>query len=169
MANQTDQHELVMNRLFLAPRDLVWKSWTEPEQIKVWSAPNNFSTPVYRIDLRVGGHYHNCMRSDDGTIEVWNTGTYLEIIPQEKIVMTDSFADSDGHVVRASFYGMGDEFPLESKVTLLFESAGENTQFTLVYEDVSTIPAEHLQGMTKGWNEMLDKLADYLDRGGQAQ
>jgi uncharacterized protein YndB with AHSA1/START domain len=162
MNNQTNKQELTINRLYQAPRDMVWKAWTEPDRIKAWFAPNNFSAPVYQIDLRVGGHYLNCMRSNDGTVEVWGRGNYLEIVPEERLVITDSFADPEGNIVKASYYGMVADYPLESIVTLTFKDEGVQTIFNLTYEDVSTIPAEHLKDLTHGWNECLDKLAEYL-------
>lgn len=153
--------QLIITRSFAAPRALVWKAWTEPDRLKAWSGPRSFTTPVYNVDLRVGGHYLNCMKGSDGLV-VWSTGTYLEIVPNEKLVLTDSFADDQGHVVSASHYGMGDDFPLESKVTILFSDEGTQAKFTLKYDDVSEVPDEHLLGMQQGWNESFDKLAEYL-------
>jgi uncharacterized protein YndB with AHSA1/START domain len=78
-ANQ-DNKELIITRIFDAPRELVWKAWTEPEQLMRWWGPKSFTSPVCKIDLRVGGVYLYCMRSPEGQ-DYWNTGVYKEIIP----------------------------------------------------------------------------------------
>lgn len=95
-------------------------------------------------------------------------GRYLEIVPLQKLTMTDSFADENGNVVNASFYGMGSDFPMESQVEFSFDEDDdkERTMFTMVYQDVSGIPEEHLKDMTQGWKEMFDKLSGYLAAAG---
>ncbi len=97
--------DIIITRMFDAPREIVWKAWTDPELTKRWWGPKNFTAPVIRIDLRVGGKYLNCMRGPDGK-DYWSTGIYREIVPRERLVMTDSFADEKGNVVPASYYGM---------------------------------------------------------------
>lgn len=83
------QQELVIKRIFDAPRELVWDAWTEPEQIMRWWGPKGFSAPVAKIDLRVGGAYLNCMRSPEGK-DFWSKGVFREIVAPERLVMTDS-------------------------------------------------------------------------------
>jgi uncharacterized protein YndB with AHSA1/START domain len=87
---EPSQRELVITRIFDAPRTLVWKTWTERERFMLWWGPKGFTTPFCKIDLRVGGVYHNCMRSPEGK-DYWSTGVYREIVPIERIVCTDSF------------------------------------------------------------------------------
>jgi uncharacterized protein YndB with AHSA1/START domain len=95
-----NKSELIITRVFDAPRELVWKAWTEPERVKQWWGPRGFTSPFCKIDLRVGGSYLFSMRSPDGQ-DFWSTGVYREIIPQERIVATGSFADEKGNVVPA--------------------------------------------------------------------
>lgn len=97
--------ELVLTRVFDAPRERVWKAWTQPEEVKRWWGPKGFTAPFVTIDFRVGGKYLYCMRAPDGK-DYWSTGVYREIVPLEKIVATDSFADPEGNVVSATHYGM---------------------------------------------------------------
>ncbi|MHB1455022.1 MAG: SRPBCC family protein [Saccharofermentanales bacterium] len=156
-----DVKELVFNRVYDAPRDLVWKAWTDSGSISSWWGPNGFTTPVAEIDLRAGGSYRYCMRGPDGS-DYWSAGVIREIVVPERLVMTDSFADPEGNIVNASYYGMNPDFPMMSIVTILFDEIDGKTVFTLKYEDVSSIPEEDLRNMTQGWNEMLDKLAAYL-------
>lgn len=154
------ERELVITRIFDAPRELVWKAWTDPEHLMRWWGPKDFTSPVCKIDLRVGGKYLYCMRSKEGQ-EFWSTGTYKEIVPLERIVCTDSFADEKGNVVPASHYGMpGDDWPLELKVTIQFEDLGGKTKMTLTHVG---IPAGQMKEMTGvGWNESFAKLAEVL-------
>ncbi|MDB5033076.1 MAG: Activator of Hsp90 ATPase 1 family protein [Chlorobi bacterium] len=156
---ETSAEVLVIERIFDAPRELVWKAWTDPEHLVKWWGPKNFTAPVAKIDLRVGGKYLYCMRSPEGQ-DFWSTGTYREIVPPERLVCTDSFADADGNVVPASHYGMGDDFPLELQVTITFEEHERGTRMTLNHVG---IPAGQMRDMTgAGWNQSFDKLAESL-------
>jgi uncharacterized protein YndB with AHSA1/START domain len=119
-AEASVEGELVIMRVFDAPRDLVWKAWTRPENIKKWWGPKNFTAPVCKIDLSVGGAYLYCMRSPEGQ-DYWSTGIYREIVAPERIVCTDSFADENGKPVPASHYGMGEDWPAELLVRVTFE------------------------------------------------
>lgn len=160
-----EKNEVVITRIFDAPVELVWKAWTDPEHLMKWWGPKDFTSPSCQIDFRVGGKYLFCMRSDIGP-EIWqkglySTGVYKEIIPLKKIVCMDSFADEQGNVVPASYYGMEGEFPLEMLFTVTFEAVkGNKTRMTLVHEG---LPAgEHTKLATQGWNESFDKLAASL-------
>lgn len=160
--NQTKaKPEFVVTRVFDAPRELVWKAWTEPERVKRWWGPRGYTAPVVKIDFRVGGKYLYLMRSREG-IDAWSTGTFKEIEPLRRIVVSDSFADKDGNVVPASYYGMGEGFPLETQITITFENSNGKTRLSLRYADVSSFSAEDLRNMEMGWNESLDKLQETL-------
>lgn len=150
---------LVIEREFDAPVEAVWKAWTDPEHLMRWWGPNGFTSPACKIDLRVGGAWFNCMRSPEGR-EFWSTGVYREIVPLERIVTTDSFADENGNVVPATHYGMGEDVPLEMLITVTFEDAGGKTKMKLRHEG---LPAgEMSEGASVGWNESFDKLAESL-------
>jgi uncharacterized protein YndB with AHSA1/START domain len=150
---------MTITRIFEAPRSLVWKALTDPELLKRWWGPKFFTAPVIKVDLRAGGKYLYAMRAPDGK-DFWSTGTYREIIPFERMVVTDSFADEKGNVVPASYYGMTWDFPLEAQVTSMLEEKKGKTKFTLQYE--ITPPKEMLDPMVTGWNESLDKLEKVL-------
>ena len=136
-----------------------------PEQVVHWWGPKIFTAPTVEIDFRVGGKWLYCMQSDQGEDAwkkgIWCTGVYKEIVPFEKIVTTDCFADENGNVVPASYYGMDGEFDREMIITVTFEEVeGGKTKMTLTH---SGLPAgEHTQGAHVGWNESLDKLAECL-------
>jgi uncharacterized protein YndB with AHSA1/START domain len=157
-AAQSAKPELVITRIFNAPRELVWQAWTDPQQLVKWWGPKNFTAPVAKIDLRVGGKYLNCMRSPEGQ-DIWSTGTYREIVPPERLVYTDSFADADGNVVPGSHYGLGEDFPLEMQVTVTFEDLEGKTKMTLKHVG---LPDSMSDMAGTGWNESFDKLAESL-------
>jgi uncharacterized protein YndB with AHSA1/START domain len=77
---------------------MVWKAWTLPELVTKWWGPKGYTSPVAKIDFRVGGKYLYAMISPDGK-DIWSTGVYREIAPPERFVATDSFADEKGNVV----------------------------------------------------------------------
>ena len=140
------------------PRARVWKAWTDPALLKQWWGPEHFTAPVIKIDFRVGGAYLYCMRSPEGQ-DFWSTGVYREIVPQQQIVCTDSFADEKGNPVPASHYGMGEDWPDDLLVTLTFEQHDGKTQFTLRH---AGIPAQIREMCAAGWNGSFDKLAEVL-------
>jgi len=168
MSTQTDSsiestaEELVITRVFDAPLELVFKAWTEPERLMRWWGPNGFTTPSFTVDLRVGGVLQYCMRAPDGQ-DYWGIGVYREIVPPTRIVYTDSFADPEGDPVPPSHYGMSDDHPEETLVTVTFLERDERTSVTLRH----TIPesSEARGGAQQGWSEMLERLADELAGG----
>jgi uncharacterized protein YndB with AHSA1/START domain len=98
------------------------------------------------------------MKSPDGQ-EFFSTGVYREIVPPERLVYTDSFADEQGNVVPASHYGMSD-FPLEAEVTVTFEEDKGKTKMTLIQKG---LPEGEMREQTEaGWKESFDKLAESL-------
>ena len=162
---QVTEREIIITRIFNASRELVWKAWTDPEHAMRWWGPKIFTSPFCKIDFRVGGKYLFCMQSDSGEEVwkkgIWSTGVYKEIVPLEKIVCTDCFADEHGNVVGATHYGMGADIPLEMLVTVTFEKyEGNKTKMTLRH---AGLPAgEMIKSADAGWNESFDKLAATL-------
>ena len=142
----------------MAPRPLVFDACTQPELLAEWWGPKDFTAPTVEIDLKEGGKFLNCMRSPDGQ-EFWSTGVYREIVPMEKLVVTDSFADEQGNVVPGAHYGMPD-VPLETEVTVTFEDQDGKTKLTVRHAGMPV--GEHGSQAEAGWNESLDKLAASL-------
>jgi uncharacterized protein YndB with AHSA1/START domain len=155
-------NKVLFTRLLRASRELAWKAWTEPERVKQWWGPRTFSTPVVQIDLRKGGRYLYCMRSPDGK-EFWSTGIFTEVRAPERLVVTDSFADEKGNIVSASHYGMDPNWPLEAEVAMTLEDAGGKTLMKVTYSGRISVANQDLKNMKQGWEEMLDKLEEYLD------
>ena len=150
----TSQNDIVINRVFDLPINKVWRAWTEAEEFKKWWGPKDFTCPSSKMEAKVGGKYLNCMRGPDGK-EYWSTGEVKELIPERKLVITDSFSDEKGNITSASDYGMPGNWPKELLITAYFEEADGATKMKLRHEGV---PAEMREECIKGWNESLDKI-----------
>ncbi len=152
-----EAERLVLTRVFDAPRELVWKAWTDPKYVMQWWGPKGFTAPVCRIDFRVGGKFLCCMRSPDGQ-EFWNGGEYFEIVPHEKIVYSMYFADAKGNKVEAAQYGIEHEAMEDAHDVVLFEDFGDGqTKLTLIGNE--TMESAKDSGQLEGWNQILDKIA----------
>ena len=153
----SEVERMVITRVFDAPRELVWKAWTDPKYVMQWWGPKGFTSPVCKMDFRVGGKFLCCMRSPDGQ-EFWNAGEYHEIVPHEKIVSSMYFADSDGNKVEAEAYGIEHEAIEGAYDTTLFEDLGNGkTKLTFIGNE----PMEDAtkSGQVEGWKQILDKVA----------
>jgi uncharacterized protein YndB with AHSA1/START domain len=144
------ERELVITRVFDAPRDLVWKAWTEPERIKQWSAPKGFTIPVAEGELRPGGAWKSCMRKPDGT-DLWLAGVYREIDEPQRLVFTHAWLDQHG-----------DPGP-ETLVTVTLAERGAKTEMTFRQSGFDS--ADSREGHAGGWNECFDRLGELLARG----
>jgi uncharacterized protein YndB with AHSA1/START domain len=151
--------DLIIMRVIDAPRRLVFKAWTDPVHLMRWWAPNGCTTPFCRVDLRVGGKFHFCMRMADGH-EIWGLGIYREIVEPERIVYVDTFADAEGNIVPPSHYGMSAGHPSETVVTVTFSEHDGKTKLTLRH----SVPGSFAEreGMQQGWSQMLDRLSEEL-------
>jgi uncharacterized protein YndB with AHSA1/START domain len=153
------ERELVVTRVFDAPRGLVFAAWTEPERLKRWWGPKSFTMAYCEIDLRPGGVFLRCMRSPEGR-EFWVTGVFREVVVPEKLVFTDSFADAQGNVVPAARYGLGSDWPPERLITVTFEENARSTGVTLRHTGLP--PGANYELTARGWTDGLDSLAEYL-------
>ena len=151
--------EIVITRVLNAPRELVFKAWTQPEHMMRWFAPKGCTTPFCTIDLRVGGFFHYCMRLPEGQ-EIWGIGVYREIVEPERIVYTDRFADAAGNTVPPAHYGMSPGHPPETLVTVTFVDHDGKTKLTLRHSIPKSV--EEREGTQQGWIDMLDRLAEDL-------
>ncbi len=141
------RHELVITRVFNAPRDLVFSAWTEPEHLAHWSGPAGFTTPHHEMDLRPGGRYRACLRSPEGT-DHWVQGEYLEVVPPERLSMTHAWEDAAGLPGPVS------------TVTVTFTAQGDKTLMTFRQSPFES--GSSRDGHAAGWSSSFDKLQDYL-------
>ena len=154
------EDELIIARTFNAPRELVFKCWTEPQHFMSWWGPNGFDAPSCTIDLRVGGSILFNMRSTEYGMDIWAGGVYQVVDPPARIVVTDYFTDSDGNKLSPTSVGMSEAFPEEALVTVDFvEHEGKTT---IVMRQTIPAIAPEREGATVGWGESFDKLDAYL-------
>src|ERR1700759_5219852 len=99
---------MTITRTVDAPREIVWKAWTDSKYVKQWWGPEGFTAPVCQMDVRVGGKSLCCMKTPDGQ-EFWNAIEYHEIVPYEKIVSSMYFADSKGNKIEPEELGIEHE------------------------------------------------------------
>ena len=149
---------VVIERVFDAPVDLIWQMWTNPEHFKNWYGPKGFTVPVVEMDVHVGGKHLFCMESPDGSMKIWSTGEYTEVVPNERLVYTDSPADENGNVVSPSAMGMPEGYPATTEVTILFEDIGGRTKMVMTHAGV---PAG--SGANAGWEQAFAKMADHIE------
>jgi uncharacterized protein YndB with AHSA1/START domain len=156
-ANETGR--MVVTRVFDAPRELVWKAWTDPKYVMQWWGPRGFTSPVCKIDFRVGGKFLFCMRTPDGQ-EGWNGGEYYEIVPHEKIVSSMYFADSKGNRIEPE--GTEHEAIEGAYDVVLFEDLG-NGKTKLTFIGNEPMESANNSGQYEGWKETLDKVAAVVE------
>ena len=152
--------EIVIERTFDVPIEFVWKMWTEPEHFKNWYGPGGFTMPIVEMDVRVGGKHLFCMQSPDGSMKMCTAGEYTAVVPNKRLVYTDSMADEDGNVLAAVAHGVDDESPpMTTVVTVELEDLDGRTKMTVTHAGVPKNQA----GATEGWNQAFTKMADYME------
>lgn len=151
---------VVIERTFNAPVDFVWQLWTEPESYKKWYGPQGMTIPVAEMDVQVGGKRLVCMemQAPDRSVKMWFTGEYREVVPNERLVFTESMSDANGNVLPPAAMGMPEGTPETTEVTVLLEDVNGRTKMTLTHAGV---PADSPGAI--GWNQAFDKMAAYID------
>lgn len=161
-----DKSGLTIERIFDAPLEKVWRTWTDPKIVKNWWGPKDFTAPKIQIDFREGGKYLYEMRGKAGpdmpVRDFWSGGVFKKIVPMKKIVLTDYFTDDKGNKVSSTYYGMSADFPMEMELMVTFKGQGDRTKLTLNYPTRGKMPAADRKGMKEGWNQSLDKMAEAL-------
>jgi len=156
-----DERVLVLERVFNAPRDLVFKMFKEPEHLKNWWGPKGWELPVCNVDFRPGGVWHYCMKCIDRNqgqfygMEAWGKGIYKVIIEPETIMYTDYFSDAEGNV--------NGDLP-STEVTLEFIDLDGKTNLINRSEYVSAEALKSVMdmGMLQGITETWDRLEELL-------
>ena len=151
---------VVIERTFNAPVAFIWQLWTEAEQFQKWYGPQGATVPVATMDVRVGGKRLICMemRRPDRTMKMWFTGEYKEIVPNVRLVYTDSVADEHGNVMSPAAMGMPADHPVTTEVTVQLEDLDGRTKMVLTHAGV---PAD--SGGAGGWEQAFAKLAAYIE------
>jgi uncharacterized protein YndB with AHSA1/START domain len=162
-ATTTQAKEFVISRTLNAPRELVWKVWTVPEYMEWWG-PKGATTSIKKMDLRVGGILHYKMDMEDG-LEMWGKWTFREITPPERLVLIDSFSNSEGGVTH---HPLAPTWPAEMITTITFAEEAGKTRVTITWtpynstdEEIETFNAAH-ESMNGGWSGTFERLEEYL-------
>lgn len=142
-------HGLILNRLLDAPTDKLFRCWTTPELLKQWFAPKPYTTPVAELDVRPGGASNIVMKSPEGQ-EIPCPGSYLEVVPNRKLVFSDAFT--------------GNWVPKEGApfmvATITFEPEGDKTRYIAIvrhWSDADKKKHEEM-GFHKGWGQCAEQL-----------
>ncbi|KRB50768.1 polyketide cyclase [Rhizobium sp. Root708] len=151
-----DEHELVLVREFDAPREKIFKAWTDPVLMKEWFVPRPWSIAEAKLDVRPGGSNLIVMRSPDGQ-EFPNRGVYLEIVENEKIVFTDAFTSA----------WVPSQKPFFVAIILLEDLGNGRTKYTAKARHWTAADKEEHEkmGFHEGWGKCADQLAELLARG----
>ena len=146
-ATDTANRELVVTRVFDAPRALVFRAWSSPEHLTRWWGPHGFTVHVCEVDFRVGCGWHIRMKSPQG-VEDRQRGVFREIVAPERIVFTYAFEDEKGRRGH------------ETIVRVTLEEVAGKTRLTVrqaIFESTE-VRDDHI----RGWGEALDRLTDYV-------
>ena len=155
-----------ITRVFDAPRDKVWKAWTETERLKQWWGPKGFKVHTCKVDLRPGGVFLYGMTTPDGK-DMWGRFVYREIQAPNKLVFIVSFSDPQGGVTRHPWSA---NWPLQTLSTVTFEEQGRKTKVTVqwVPHDATEVERktfdEGRDSMKQGWGGTMDQFSDYLKK-----
>lgn len=156
---------LLLKRTFDAPRELVYKVWTDPVHFGKWWGPKGFALEVVKMDVRPGGMFLGCQKSPDGNHTMWGRFVYQEVKEPEKLVYIQSFSDEEGNVIRAPF---NPNWPLEILNILTLEEHGGKTTLTLQGGPVNASAEEQaaFDGMApmvaQGFEGTFEQLSEYL-------
>jgi uncharacterized protein YndB with AHSA1/START domain len=151
--SQSSEWDLTLTRVFDAPRDLVWKAWTDPAHLAQWWGPKGFTNPRCEWNAEVNGKIHIDMRAPDGVVYPMS-GVFEEIVEPERLVFIGSALDENGKSM------------FDNRNTVTFIDRGGKTEITLqvrVLTATARAP-QHLKGMEMGWNMSLDRLGEHLAR-----
>ena len=141
--------ELVLTRVIDAPREKLYRCWTEPALLKQWFAPRPWTTPKVEMDLRPGGASVITMADETGN-EYPNPGQYLELVPNERLVFTDAFTEA----------WMPSEKPFMAATVTFEDIGGGTTRYTATarHWSVEDREAHEQMGFLDGWGQCAEQL-----------
>jgi uncharacterized protein YndB with AHSA1/START domain len=145
------QRELTITRLIAAPRDLVFRAWTEPAHLARWWGPQGFTNPVCEVDARVGGELRIVMRGPDGT-DYPMRGVFREVVAPQRLVFTNFPVDAQDRPL------------MDGLTTVTFAEEGGKTRLTIATRasGLAPVAARMLEGMQAGWTQSIDRLEAYV-------
>jgi uncharacterized protein YndB with AHSA1/START domain len=151
------RHDLIVTRVFDAPLERVWKAWSDSDDVLRWWGPAAFTAPLANMDFREGGTSLVSMRSPDGH-DLYNTWTYRQIVPLQRIEFILQFADKDGNTLDPAQLGLPPAIPREVRHVVTFEAQGQRKTRIAVTE--YGYASEHIVEVSRvGLEQCLDKMA----------
>ena len=160
MADHTEaQDELIIERSFDAPVDVVWLMWTDPNHFKQWYGPDGAVIRSAQMDLQVGGARRVSMEvvTPNGPMQMWFTGEHREVVENRRLVYTESMSDEHGNVLSATDLGMPAGHPTTTEVRVELEDLGARTKMVMTHVGI----AGDSPGAA-GWTMAFDKLGARL-------
>ncbi|MEX2397283.1 MAG: SRPBCC domain-containing protein [Balneolales bacterium] len=153
---ETSDRELIITRIFDAPRELVFETCSDCKHLNNWWGPRTWPLSYCKMDFREGGSWHYCMSGPNEGDESWGLVKYHEIVEPEKIVYTDYFSDKDGNV--------NENMP-ETLSAFVFSEQGGKTKVTIrgEYKTPEDLRKVLEMGMVDGMGETLDRLEEHLE------
>ena len=170
LAPQPAEHPLIIARTFNAPRELVWKAFTEKERLEQWWGRPGVTTRVKTLDVRPGGTFLYSQTLPDNSV-MWGKWIYREIVPPQRLVSVVSFCDETGKIARAPFAA---DWPLEMLSVATFTEHQGKTTITVEAIPHNATEAEHAifnagrDNMDQGFNATYDRLDEYLAKAQQS-
>ena len=162
LSHPRDAENIVIERIFDAPREMVFEAWTKPEYLVAWFAPRDCTIEFPRIDVRPGGGFHSRIRNP-AFGDCWCVGEYLDIVRPQRIVYSIAIADGEGQRIDAARAGHHPDWPAETIVSVTLEDLHGRTRLTLRQNAPLALAKE--TGAYPSWLEMLDGLGEFLGRG----
>lgn len=148
-------HEVRLSRVISAPRELVFRAWTERDMLQRWYAPHGCTLELVRMDVRVNGGFHHGIRGPAHT-DCWIVGTFLEVVPPERLVYSHTFSDESGRRLTPAQAGREPDWPEEIVTTVTFDDLCGRTK-VVIHQTVYEIFAKRT-GAYPSWLQMLDRL-----------
>ena len=158
--DNTSRDAVVIERTLDAPAALIWQMWTEPEHFEAWYGPDGATITVARMDVRVGGTrlVRMEMQTPNGTMQMWFTGEYREVVENKRLVYTESMSDENGNVLSPTDMGMPEGHPTTTEIIVELESVSGRTKMLMTHAGVP----EDSPGAA-GWTMAFDKLSHHVD------
>ena len=160
MSTDTKTRNVVVNRVIDAQVDQVWKAWSDSNYVKQWWGPTGFTCPVAEMDFREGGTSLLCMRApkEFGGLDMYNTWTYSQIIPMERIEFIHKFTDQNGNQVDPAELGIPPGVPYEVRHVIMFKALNK-AQTELTVTEFGYISDQAHDISKAGMEQCVDKLS----------
>ena len=140
---------LTITRVFDAPRELVFKAWTDKQHAMMWWGPKHHPATQVDMDVKPGGRWRHCLKSVETGKDLWHGGSFREVVPPERLVFTFAWEESG-------------ERGLDTLVTVTFEDLDGKTRMTMHQTPFQSLGER--DGHGEGWSSAFDRLDEHLTK-----